>query len=128
MSNISAHASVAGQSVDNFPTENVTVALGGTAQFSCTPTVNGARVTVSWFASPPNGEQDVDIRTNKTVLGTQVILLGENRSPLVLSGISMELDGATFACVYDNGINAIVQSPESRPKITVLRELSDFNC
>ena len=120
---ISVIVSVAGQSVDNFPTEDVTVVLGGTAQLSCTPTIDGARTTVAWFISPPKGGGDIIIINNQTVLGTLVFVGSEYGSPLVFTNVSRELDGAIVGCRYDNGVTIIVQPQLSRPTVTVLCEM-----
>ena len=120
---VSSNSSVAGQSVDNFPTEDVTVVLGGTAQLSCTPTVNGARTTVAWSISPPNGVGDITIINDQTVLGTPVFVGSEYRSPLVFTNASRELDGAIVGCRYDDGVNIILQPQQSRPTVTVLCEI-----
>ena len=101
----------------------MTVVLGGTAQLSCTPTVNGARTTVAWFVSPPIGGDDIIIINNQTVLGTLVFVGSELRSPLVFTNASRELDGAIVGCRYDDGVNGIVQPQQSRPTVTVLCEI-----
>ena len=102
----------------------MTVVLGGTAQLSCTPTVNGARTTVSWSISPPNGVGDITIINNQTVKGTLVFVGSEYRSPLVFTNISRELNGTRARCRYDHGVNVIMQPEESRPTITVVCEFT----
>ena len=102
----------------------MTVVLGGTAQLSCTATVNGARIIVTWFIIPPNGGSDITIINNQTVLGTPVSVGSKYRSPLVFTNISRELNGTRVACRYDHGVNIIMQPEESRPTITVVCEFT----
>ena len=100
----------------------MTVALGGIAQLSCTPTVNGARVIVVWLISLSNGST-INLSMNQTILGTLVFVGSEYHSPLILDSISRDFNGARVACRYLEGIDSHTQSPQSRPTITVLCEL-----
>ena len=101
----------------------MTVVLGGTAQFNCSPTLDGERTAVAWFIVPSNGGASITVITNQTVLNTHVFVVNEYRSILIFTNVSSELDGARVGCRYDNGVNIIVQPQQSRPTITVLCEL-----
>ena len=103
----------------------MTVVLGGTTQLSCTPTVDGNRTTVVWFISPRNGSSII-ISMNQTVLGTSVFVGSEYNSPLILTNVASELNGASVGCRYSNGESIVVQVVQTRPTITVLCELRLF--
>ena len=101
----------------------MSVVLGGTAQFNCSPTVDGQRAIVIWIISPPQGGGDITLRMNESVLGTPAFVIDDYRSILIFANVSRDLNGARIFCGYDNGVFVVIQPQQSRPTITVLCEL-----
>ena len=105
----------------NYPTDDVIVVIGESVLFHCSATSDGTRTPVTWgIQTVGSGAPDIFL-SNKTFRDTSTFVSvgSEFRSPLILTNVSKQLDGAIVFCRASDTLVVHLQ-PQPRPVITVL--------
>ena len=87
---------------------------GGDANFACSVTVNGNPDPVSWQLRGGEGNIDLRVAVNTTIVPgvDSVEVTGSLRSPIILRNVSTSLDGLFVSCIGKNAQGILVEQTD----------------
>ena len=108
--------------------ENSTVAVGGTAFFTCVPKVNGVSGLATWIVQPIGPAAAVIARTDNTtnLTGASGVYLSSDRTQLIITGVQNSLHLTSVECRGTDAAATLSPVPADIVYILVQSETVDY--